>query len=356
MPARHNSFLAALMLVACACSIDDEGRPAYSNTSTLSRLDTLLTAGDTTVGDISDIAVAPDGRVYLADIANSKIVVLDTTGTVDTILGRTGDGPGEFRVPRMVHVTDNEIVVLDHSRGFLIIDLDGRQRRVFPPSQYALSGRVSLAAHGAALISTGGESGALARRQDSLGRSGSGLGQPVVASPTVWPIAELKEEIRRGSLPELLRNIVLPVLGEEGSAWLLREADGIVEHYTAGDSLAWTSTISSPEFAEIRRAFFIQAAADTLPRSLHALQYFADADPVGSSLWILLNQPDDLPAVVLVLGPRGRVIHRLRIPVVNGAGKLAVDRARRWLYLQPRGEAALYRVHLADSIFGGDQI
>lgn len=40
--------------------------------------------------------VGPDGRIYVLDAGNSRIVVFDETGAYITRRGRRGSGPGEF--------------------------------------------------------------------------------------------------------------------------------------------------------------------------------------------------------------------------------------------------------------------
>jgi len=67
------------------------------------------------IGRLTDIAVAPGDRVLLLDELESKITVLSTTGEVEAVFGRTGEGPGEFngRGLRNLVTTDSSVLVPD---------------------------------------------------------------------------------------------------------------------------------------------------------------------------------------------------------------------------------------------------
>lgn len=50
-------------------------------------------------GEISGLAFDGAGRLYVTDLQEPRIVVLDSTGRVVGIIGRKGEGPGEFVAP-----------------------------------------------------------------------------------------------------------------------------------------------------------------------------------------------------------------------------------------------------------------
>ncbi|MFC1559351.1 6-bladed beta-propeller, partial [Gemmatimonadota bacterium] len=54
-----------------------------------------------------------DGRFYVADVGQNRIVVYDATGNYLFSFGRTGDGPGEFRAPTLRWIRNGQIVVDD---------------------------------------------------------------------------------------------------------------------------------------------------------------------------------------------------------------------------------------------------
>ena len=65
----------------------------------------------------TNVAVAPDGNVYVADTLNSRIQVFDPEGTLVTMFGFLGDRPGAFGKPKglafdafgNLHVVDSQL-------------------------------------------------------------------------------------------------------------------------------------------------------------------------------------------------------------------------------------------------------
>ncbi len=68
------------------------------------------------LGVLIDSELGPDGSVYLADMANSAIVVYSPLGELAWTAGGKGQGPGEFRtIYRMTVDLSGQIYVLDRS-------------------------------------------------------------------------------------------------------------------------------------------------------------------------------------------------------------------------------------------------
>ena len=79
-------------------------------------------------GRITDAAFDGAGNLYLLDIDASRVVVVDREGDLVRMIGRRGDGPGEFDFPRQLAVmTDGRVVVGDvpRHRAFQMYYSDG---------------------------------------------------------------------------------------------------------------------------------------------------------------------------------------------------------------------------------------
>lgn len=89
------------------------------------RLDTIWTVGSrpdepsaTTFGAIANVQVDGRGRVLVVDMRAGAVRVLNSNGAYVTSFGRTGDGPGEFRLPTQVAISpDGAVFVLDAQNG-----------------------------------------------------------------------------------------------------------------------------------------------------------------------------------------------------------------------------------------------
>lgn len=69
--------------------------------------------GATWVGRPGGIAVEPDGTVWMSDLDQHQVIRLSTRGATVRRIGREGSGPGEFRAPSQLALSDSTIYVLD---------------------------------------------------------------------------------------------------------------------------------------------------------------------------------------------------------------------------------------------------
>lgn len=67
--------------------------------------------------DISSIAVADDGTIFVLDFRDKSIKVFDRDGKFLRAIGKAGQGPGELSLPRSVHISSQgEVVAVDARR------------------------------------------------------------------------------------------------------------------------------------------------------------------------------------------------------------------------------------------------
>jgi len=80
---------------------------------------------------VRHIVVDEEGRVYVLDSKESNIRVFDSSGHFIKLIGRKGDGPGEFASPLCLSIdrTHHELVVSQNSRRVSFFDLEGRYLR-----------------------------------------------------------------------------------------------------------------------------------------------------------------------------------------------------------------------------------
>jgi hypothetical protein len=68
---------------------------------------------------VSAVSIGPDGRVYVADLGNDRIVVFDTLGVRRDVIGRDGRGPGEFQALYSIAWIGDHLATLDLGNGRL---------------------------------------------------------------------------------------------------------------------------------------------------------------------------------------------------------------------------------------------
>lgn len=79
------------------------------------------------VSSLPSIAVSRRGLVAVADERDSNVKLFDSEGRLQRVLGRRGDGPGEYRGPSAVgFVSDGTLVVADDmARRLVLVDTAG---------------------------------------------------------------------------------------------------------------------------------------------------------------------------------------------------------------------------------------
>lgn len=113
LPRSASPAVAAAALVAAAASLFAFGRqagprpdePRSAATATLEKVfdevDRVRLAGSTEqpIGGISGLSFHPAGRIAVADRQSHRVFVFGSEGELLGILGRPGEGPGEFEAP-----------------------------------------------------------------------------------------------------------------------------------------------------------------------------------------------------------------------------------------------------------------
>lgn len=64
---------------------------------------------------VTDAVVLPDGRIAVASAGTNDVKLYSSSGEHLQTVGRAGDGPGEFRSPRLLVVSGDSIVVTDRN-------------------------------------------------------------------------------------------------------------------------------------------------------------------------------------------------------------------------------------------------
>ena len=77
------------------------------------------------------MAVGPNGRIFLMDQDNYKVVIWDKNGKFIKTFGKRGKGPGEIGEPWSIAVDGSELLLWDYNQRVSVFDLDGNFKRTF---------------------------------------------------------------------------------------------------------------------------------------------------------------------------------------------------------------------------------
>lgn len=158
------------------------------------RIGSLTGDGWEQFGSVSRVAFDGAGRLYVFDVQASRVFVVDTDGALIREIGRTGEGPGEFRsAMEMVAMEDGGVVVVDiEHRAYHLFGPNGDFVRMVrmggDPSSTTVSAHLALRGSEALVTVAGGRTIAFS------GFISTGGGMPRPPDPVSRPILRVHLE------------------------------------------------------------------------------------------------------------------------------------------------------------------
>jgi hypothetical protein len=337
-PGAHHLVLLSTAFLSLAC--EGPGDESVHEVM-ISDVDTLISLDSELLAAPNDVAVDEAGRVYVLDYQLASVWAITSATETPASLGGEGSGPAEFNGPTALAVGSDSIRVVDSGNGRVqVLAPDGSYLRSYPiPAEYI--GGIALSGNGHMAVSTQGfRQEILALSFDRDGQAAGQFGTTVVPPHEIWDMTAIRAAIMDGEVPAQLRNWTLPAIDDDGSLWLILNAEGVVQRFDATGSLLWSLQLEAPELEPIKQRFF-QRNREIEGSGFVVLTYVADAARVDDEIWLLLNVPDEEPSVVLVVGDDGTLRRRITFPNVYGADEIAVDTGKGWVYLAVPSEASL---------------
>lgn len=345
-PQRRRLLVMAAGAAACAaCAAGDGGGAPGVFDIHLPPPTVLVSLESELIGHPTDIDVDASGRVWVADSRNRRLLVVDPAGGEPRLIGREGEGPGEFRAPARLAIADTLVHVVDAGNARVQqYRLDGTHVADHLIGDPMIGGG-AVSRDGDVVAPTLGRDSALARVHALRDAPGRFIGAPIV-TPAPWNFTAMKAEIAQGRVPDQFRNAVTPVFGADGTVWLLVQTEAEVRRYDADGRLVWSRVLDVPEIEEARREFFRRNAEEERPSVIVPLYTMVAAREVGDKLWVLMQAAEESREAVFYILDRetGDMLGRLSVDVPAAVNRFAVDTVRSRLYLAVPAEAALLAV------------
>ncbi|MGD8277107.1 MAG: hypothetical protein PVH00_03725 [Gemmatimonadota bacterium] len=311
---------------------------------------TVVSLESELIGHPTGLDVAPDGRLWIADVRARRVVSVASDGSDARTIGREGEGPGEFRSPTAIAAGPDRIRVVDTSNG--------RLEDFTPEGMHLGDHRIDAALRmGAVAVDDAGSVVAPSAGIDSslatvhaVDESAAvvRLGPVVEAAPAMFDMVALKNQIESGSVPGFLRNAVTPAFGEDGAIWLLLQAEAEVRKYAPDGSLVFSRTLDVPEVGRAREDFFRLNRENENAASIIGLVAIVDGFEADGRLWVLMRTREAEPAVFYVLdATSGAVLGSVTVPVPATVSRFAIDGGRNRLYLAIAEDASVLAADLS---------
>ncbi len=308
---------------------------------------TELVASDREViGEIADLALGADGRLYAADSRNNRILMIDTAAGSATTLGREGDGPMEFRGPTAVSERQDTLQIYDAGNSRMVLISKSDQRVVMYPAEtdaYASSSTID--ARGSVLTATGGFHDGLAVLLDNHGKKVRGFGVAVPLPPGFTP-GDMRADLQHGRLPALFQNNVVAARSADGSVYLAMKASPVVLRYASTGDLEWADTLSEPGDEQLRQEYIQLNLDEPNVRRFYPPQFIADIQTSTADLWILGSPLRKHITVWRLKQKDGTVERCYRIQALNGVTAFAIDPSGHRAYLVDNDRGRILKVAL----------
>jgi len=339
------SLITATLLTVAAlfgCG-GDRPTPSADEPVALVPSDTLISAASELLGGVYDLAVAPNGDVYVADYGYKHVLAVSPDGAVRRTIGREGSGPGEFERPYVIRPGADSLWTFDAANNVVqVFDAAGALARSYRLEAPGLGAGRDFRDDGWHAATIGGFDNAMIAVFDGTGERMAEFGEPIVAPTNFYDFAAMKATIRDGRVPDAFRNRALLAWAPDHSLYVAFLAEPQVRRYDSRDSLVWTRTLDEPVLRSIFQTFVRKNVEEQNPSRIYALQYVSDLAVVGGDLWLLLDTRDEPDGLLLVLDAAdGTVLRRITFPGLPNTGHIAADESRGRLYMAPQGDASV---------------
>jgi len=330
-----------LFLLVAACASRE---PLASTTAGL-QVDTIATTLTVPFQALAGGTILPDGRVALADAAAGQVWLLAPDGGPPATLGQPGSGPGQLNLPRGVALYGDTIAVLNAgNRRIELFGLDGATLGSRDLAPDLLTSPVELLANGQMLSTTLGRDSSLARVVRADGAILQRYGTALASSPDNLNPATLLATIRAGEVPEVFRNVVLPVGAPSGDVWLVLHTEGLIRRFDPSGTMAAEAVLPEEEVAPLRAEFFRANADEANSGRLVAYLIASAGVADATGAWFLLAPGPASASVLLQIGNDGQMGERLVVKEGAGARLLLRDTASGTFYLINQEAGVVVRV------------
>jgi len=253
-----------------------------------------------------DIAISKRGLIYVLDSKDNNIKVFREDSSYIKLIGRVGEGPGEFRRPWCLQIIKDKIYVTDTgNRRIHIFAEDGRYERGYKvPIEYGNG--ITFDPKGNLYMNTQGiRSEKIISVYDNQGNLLREIGDLEGKSIMYSDYTLIKRQIKEGKIPDSFKNNILLITDRNGNLFAVHRALNKFKKFSLKGELLLEEEIKADEYKNIYNAFLQKNASEENPGIYWALYYVNDlaADENGN-LYILLNEPSRM--IVFVYTNEGK--------------------------------------------------
>lgn len=270
-----------------------------------------------------DITISEEGQIYILDSGDNNIKIYQKDGSFMKCIGRGGSGPGEFKSPWILRLVEDNLYVADTENGRIqILTKEGKYQRMFKAPiisgfgmAFDSSGNLYLNTQGlrsTKIISVYNDQGHLIREVGGL--EGKPFG--------VYNIKLIKNQIRKGQIPDSFKNDLLLIIDNKGNLFAVHQALNKIKKFSPQGEVLMVVEIRAKEYKNIYKVFRKKNEANKRP-GFYPLHYVNDlALDKRENLYILMNEPSRM--IIYVYSNEGEFRAKL-LGVKDSISRIAIS-------------------------------
>lgn len=88
---------------------------------------------------VQSVTIDGEGRIYVLDYIEYNVKIYDKNGKYINKFGKQGQGPGEFFLPRVVIISNQDEIIVQNYTSFDFFSFDGQYKRSISSAEYRLT-------------------------------------------------------------------------------------------------------------------------------------------------------------------------------------------------------------------------
>lgn len=262
-------FRNALLLYVFVVGCSSRGPAEQETLLEIGRIPLMDAVPDTVLANVSDYLVSPSGALYLADSKLHHLILLDENRNLLRVVGRSGQGPGEFQWPYRLALVGDTLMVWDRINSRLQ-GFTGSGDFLYvarPDPGISSSFWVGMSDDGRLLVPTYGIGAEYLLRVYNRQLSGfSPLGALEAPSTSVLHMGLSKSDARSRKIPDGLKNRAFAIPASDGDMFLIHTAIPVFKKYDSSGSELWRLKQDHPQLKAIREDAYNSTLQETTSR------------------------------------------------------------------------------------------
>lgn len=307
-----------LNVIVIGCFREPETPAQSSEVETIS-IDTLQVIASFETHNIAQpnaLTFVENQGVYIMDVGQKTISLINADGELVNTLGGEGRGPGEFMSPASIQAFSEVFLVVDNAEYRVSrFDYQGNFLNNYPFSTQDLSRAVELIEDSVYVTGTNTQSDSLLQLTNLKTNTTFTFGVPKDAKFTGVDLDQSRNQMQRGEIPDFMKNFIR-IQSDGSHIFVYFNSYSELYKYTIEGTLVWKKEIDLPYNDELFERT-VERSRDTENTSagLQGFAYISGFDIYNDEIYILTLPFEEKPQLLVKLNSMGDIQTIYKLPM-----------------------------------------